>query len=42
MKDARSQERIVQDIAKHLEKHPPLGTLDEILRRFLEEMRAVS
>jgi hypothetical protein len=42
MKDARSQERIVQDIARHLEKHPPLGTLDEILRKFLDEMREVS
>lgn len=42
MKDARPQERIVQDIADHLAKYPPLASVDEILRRFLEEMRAVS
>jgi hypothetical protein len=42
MRDARTSERIVQDIAKHFEKYPPLGTLDEILRKFLEEMREVS
>lgn len=42
MKDARPQARIIEDIAKHLEHYPPLGTLDEILRRFLEEMGAVS
>ena len=42
MKDARPQERIVQDIKEHLAKYPPLSTIDEILRKFLEEMRAVS
>lgn len=42
MKDARSRERIVEDIKQHLAKHPPLRSIDEILRRFLEEMRAVS
>lgn len=42
MKDARPAERIVEDIRQHLTKHPPLGSIDEILRRFLEEMRAVS
>lgn len=42
MKDARPPERITQDVAKHLEKYPPLGTLDEILRRFLDEIREVS
>jgi hypothetical protein len=42
MKDARSPERIVEDMAQHLVKYPPLGSTDEILRRFLEEIRAVS
>jgi hypothetical protein len=42
MKDARPKQRIIEDIAEHLAKHPPLGSIDEILRRFLEEMRAVS
>jgi hypothetical protein len=42
MKDARPKERIVEDIRQHLAKYPPLGTIDEILRKFLEEMRAVS
>jgi hypothetical protein len=42
MKDARSAERIVHDIAEHLGKYPPLGSIEEILGRFLEEMRAVS
>jgi hypothetical protein len=42
MKDARPQERIVDDIAQHLVKYPPLGSIDQILRRFLEEMRAAS
>jgi hypothetical protein len=40
MKDARPAERIIEDIAQHLAKHPPLGFINEILRRFLEEMRA--
>jgi hypothetical protein len=42
MKDARTKLRIVEDIHQHLAKYPPLGTIDEILRKFLEEMRAVS
>ena len=42
MKDARPPERIIKDIAQHLAKYPPLRSIDEILRRFLEEMRAVS
>lgn len=41
-KDARASERIIEDIARHLAKYPPLGSIDEVLRRFLEEMRAVS
>ena len=42
MKDARPAKRIIEDIAEHLAKHPPLGSIDEILRKFLEEMREVS
>jgi hypothetical protein len=42
MKDARHAERIVEDIAQHFVKYPPVGSIDEILRRFLDEMRAVS
>ena len=42
MKDARPAKRIIEEIAGHLAKHKPLGSIDEILRRFLEEMRAVS
>ena len=42
MKDARSAERIVKDIQAHLAEHPPLGSVDKILRRFLEEMRTLS
>lgn len=42
MKDARPAERITQDILGHLAKHPPLASIDEIVRKFLEEMRAIS
>jgi len=42
MKDARAAERITGDIAEHLAKYPPVKSIDEILRRFLDEMRAVS
>lgn len=42
MKDARPPDQIVKDIATHLATYPPLGSVDEILRRFLKEMQAVS
>jgi hypothetical protein len=42
MKDARPKKRIIDEINRHLEKYPPLRTIDQILRRFLEEMKAVS
>jgi hypothetical protein len=42
MREARAAERIMEDIARHLAEHPPLRSIDEILRRFLEEMRAAS
>ncbi|MBS0155190.1 MAG: Eco29kI family restriction endonuclease [Nitrospira sp.] len=42
MKDARLSDRIITEIEEHLGKFPPVDSIDEILRRFLEEMRAVS
>lgn len=42
MKDAKPGPQIVAEIAKHLAANPPLDSIDQILRRFLEEMRAVS
>jgi hypothetical protein len=42
MKDARSARQIVKEIAEHLAKYPPLNSVDEILRRFMNEMRAIS
>jgi hypothetical protein len=42
MKDARLPKQIVKDIAEHLARFPPVDSVDEILRSFLEEMRAVS
>jgi hypothetical protein len=42
MKDARTEQRIIEDIHEHLSKYPPVNSIDEILRRFLDEMRAES
>lgn len=42
MKDARPVERIVAEIKAHLAKHPPVGSIDEVLRRFLDEMRTIA
>jgi len=42
MKDARARTRIKEDIEKHLEANPPVTSLDEILKRFLDEIRAAS
>lgn len=42
MEDAKPKKQIVEEIRQHLRTYPPLGTIDEILRKFLEEMRAVS
>lgn len=42
MKDAKSPDRIVSEIDTHLAKYPPLRTVDEILRKFLLEMRDIS
>jgi hypothetical protein len=42
MKDAQPSKKIIEDIAQHLAAYPPLRSVDEILRRFLDEMRAAS
>jgi len=42
MKDARPIDQIVKEIGEHIAKYPALASVDEILRRFLDEMRAVS
>lgn len=42
MKDARLAERISADITQHLATYPPFESVDEILKRFLAEMRVVS
>jgi hypothetical protein len=42
MQDAKPALQITEEIAAHLAKYPPLGTVDEILRLFLKEMREVS
>jgi Eco29kI-like restriction endonuclease len=42
MKDARQKERIISDIKQHLKTYPPVRSIDQILRRFLNEMRSVS
>jgi hypothetical protein len=41
MKDARPKAKIIRDIAEHLRRYPPLKSTDEILRRFLQEMRSM-
>ena len=40
IEDAKTPERIIAEIDSHLRESPPLGTIDEILRKFLDEMRA--
>lgn len=42
IKDARTSSLIMDDIARHLATHPPVVSIDEILKQFLEEIRAVS
>lgn len=42
MKDAKPRTQILREIATHFEQNPPLGSVDQILRRFLDEMRALS
>ncbi len=40
LQDARSEQQILQDIATHFHVNRPVDSIDEILRRFLSEMRA--
>jgi len=42
IKDARPAAQILKDIGDHLSKYPPLNSVDEILRRFMDEMLAIS
>lgn len=42
MKDAKPKNQILGEIQEHLAQNPPVGSIDEVLKRFLEEMRAVS
>lgn len=42
MRDAKSVAKITTEIGEHLAENPPLGSVDEILHRFLEEMRGES
>jgi hypothetical protein len=42
MSDAKPSKKILKEIAEHLAANPPLKSIDEILRRFLEEIRSVS
>jgi hypothetical protein len=40
LKDARTEGQIVQDIADHFLKLPPLTSVDAVINQFLEDMRA--
>jgi len=42
MKDAKPAKQITAEIAAHLAANPPLSSIDEILKRFLDEIRALS
>ncbi len=42
MKDAKPRAQIVKEISSHLAENPPFETVDQILRRFLDEMRTRS
>lgn len=42
MKDAKSEKEIIGEIQNHLREHPAFRSVDQILKRFLEEIRAVS
>lgn len=42
MKDAKPRPQIINEIANHLAENPPFESIDQILRRFLVEMRALS
>ncbi len=42
MKDAKPAAMIKAEIRKHLADYPPVSSINEVLRRFLAEMRAVT
>ena len=42
MPDARPEEQIIREISAHLQVNAPFQSVDEILRKFLNEIRAVS
>ena len=42
VKDAKPVEQVAAEIAAHLAKNLAFSTIDEVLRRFLDEMRAMS
>jgi hypothetical protein len=42
MKDAKPEKQIETEIQDHLDHHSPFSSIDEILKQFLEEIRAVS
>jgi hypothetical protein len=42
MKDAKPRKQILEEISSHLSEHPVFRTVDQVLRRFLEEMRTLT
>jgi len=42
MKDAKPRKQILEEISRHLSEHPVFRTVDQVLRRFLEEMRTLT
>lgn len=42
MKDAKEKDVIIAEIREHLVSNPPLDSIDEILKRFLEEIRSLA
>lgn len=42
MKDARPKDRIVKDIEEHIRKNAALSSIDQILKHFIDEMRAIT
>jgi hypothetical protein len=42
LSDARTRTQIVADLKRHFELHPPFGTTDEIVKRFIAELSQLS
>lgn len=42
MKDKKPRDQIIKEITKHLQQNVPFGSIDKILRRFLNEMQKLS